>query len=416
MKYQIKWRLLMVVCVALLLLGMASAVGTESELGYTPLSELIPKGAKTVTFRDISISAYMNNNHEDIQNADGSFAIADLAEIDFISIWCYKPIDLSEMQLFPRLGGLCIYDSPEVTGVMALAQCKKLDYLSFSNITQMNVEELTQAVPKTLSVSFTQCGDLDYAAIAGWKKLSSVDLQGNAIRDLSYLAKIPALEDLMISDAPNADLASCQDLSTLTSLRAYDNVLPQNPLLWQLIANNPKLGGITLGMEYNSETYDFDGAAFQNLKKLTDLDVSGAIIQDLGFLKNCPNLTTLAFEKCTFVSPDMDSLKGLKKLSELALCNVGLTDVSFVKGMKLSLLWLPDNDITDISPLMGAKQIGKLSLYGNDVEDWAPLTKIKGLKKLFYSGSKELPKLKNVEVERDSGSWMFETIDWDNLF
>ena len=415
MQHQIKWRFLMMICFMILLVGMVPAWGAEeqTELGYTPLSELIPKGATTVIFRDEAISASMAEYYDWMQNSDGSYSLADIAKMKYFSVFSQSPIDLSEIQLFPNLTSLTIYEAPEVTGVSALSQCQRLDALSFSKVAEMNVPELVKATPQITYVSFSECGELDYKAIVGWEKLTGVDLEGSTVRDLSHLSQIPKLESLYIRNMPNADFASCQDLTRLHSVAVYENNRLQDPILWQLITRNANLERLVLGSWYIFETYDLDDTVFPNLGNLKELAIYGATIQNLGFLQNCPDLTFLVFENCSFVSREFEGLGSLKKLNELVLKNVGLTDVSFVRGMNLSLLWLEDNNITDISPFIDAEQIQKLSLLGNPVEDCAPLTQIKGLKKLFCDNSEGLPALKNVEVERLFGLWQFETSSFE---
>ena len=408
MKHQIKWRFLVVICFAMLLAGLASAL-SESELGYTPLSELIPKGATSVIFRDEAISAGMAKNHGQLQNSDGSYSLADLAKMESFSLARGSSVDLSEIQLFPQLKHLTVDGASKMTGVRALLQCPQLESLALWYVDEMDMAEVVKATPEIIGVFFMHCGELEYAAIAGWEKLARVGFSGSAITDLSYLTKIPKLEALTFLDVPHADFASCLNLANLNFLWVHENPTLQNPLLWQMIAQSPSLKRLKLGSGYIDEKYDLNRIVFPRLETLTVLEINRAAIRDFDFFQKCPNLTLLAFQNCAFVSQELEGLRGLKKLKELVLENVGLTDVSFVMGMDLSLLWLTDNCITDISPLTGAEQIKKLSLHGNPVKDWTPLAQINGLEKLFDNSSEELPVPENVEIEDVFGWWALET-------
>ena len=414
MKHQIKWRFWAGICFVVLLTGMLLALGAlaSEELGYTPLSELIPEGAKTVIFRDEMVNAAMQEEYGQLQNADGSYSLVDLEEIEDFYILNHRSVDLSELQLLPNLKELTIHGTPEVMGIMALSQCLKLEYLSFDDISQMNMGELVQAAPEIMIASFDHCGELDYAALAGWKKVVNISLKGSAITDLSYLAQMPELTRLTFSDVPNADFASCRNVSTLKALAVHESVTLQDPSLWQLIANNPGLKRLALEIVWTSETRDFDGTMFPDLDQLAALEIHGATIQNLDFLRKCPNLTLLVLESGKVPSQGLEVLESLKKLENLVMEYVGLTDVSFARGMSLSALWLKNNCITDISPLMGAEQIQTLSLLGNPVKDWTPLTQINGLEKLFYNGSEELPVSAGVETGDRYGWWDSEIDRW----
>lgn len=99
--------------------------------------------------------------------------------------------------------------------------------------------------------------------------------------------------------------------------------------------------------------------AFYNCKNLAKVDLPSSIIT-LGYT---------AFEKCALTNTDgFSKLKNLKNNTSLELSNNNISDLTGLKGLNLSTLYLNNNkNLSDISPLKEIKSLKTISLFDTAV-------------------------------------------------
>jgi hypothetical protein len=77
---------------------------------------------------------------------------------------------------------------------------------------------------------------------------------------------------------------------------------------------------------------------------------------------------------------DLTPLMGLTNLRELYLASNQITDVSPLRNLTdLEILRLSHNQITDISPLRGLSNLEHLSLQENPITDWSPVAHVQNV-------------------------------------
>ena len=181
--------------------------------------------------------------------------------------------------------------------------------------------------------------------------LTSLDLYGNSISDLSPLSDLTNLTRLHLIENSISDLSPLSGLTSLTEL-----ILPRNPIS--------------------------DVSPLKSLTSLTVLRLQNNTISDLSPLSGLTSLTELSLSDNTI--SDVSPLSGLTSLTRLYLDNkykgyyLGgdntISDVSPLKGLtNLTKLSLKENLISDVSPLKGLTNLRSLSLKRNPILDTSPL-------------------------------------------
>ena len=214
--------------------------------------------------------------------------------------------------------------------------------------------------------------ELDNSRVADMSPLTSLtnlrflEIHGDSA-DLSILAGLPNLKDLVIADTNISDLSSVAGLINLESL-AFSN---------DNISDISGLAGLT-----NLKYIHTWGNPFSNLSplarltKLETLDICGAELSDLSPLAGLTGLKELylAGNGISDVSP----LAGLTGLNRLNLAGNHVSDISIVSGFT-NMKWLNihDNRISDLSPLAGLTNLTWLDITKNEISDFSALDGIR---------------------------------------
>lgn len=163
---------------------------------------------------------------------------------------------------------------------------------------------------------------------------------------------------------------SLQDLKylpNLTSLNVYGNRIEDlTPLQY-----TPHLTFLVLG-----DNRIKDITPLTSLKALTFLNIGGNDIADLTPLAGLTNLKQLGLSKNNIT--DISVIAGLSRLEELYLQTNDIVDLSPVKGLtQLTRINFENNQVTDITPLAGLTNLTEIKAAGNPVKDWSPLDSLK---------------------------------------
>ena len=220
-------------------------------------------------------------------------------------------------------------------------------------------------------------------ALAGLEHLphlSTLDLTGNQISDLTPLGQVPTLMSLKLTHNQVSDVSPLGALVNLQDLGLSDNQI-------QDVGNLGNLTQLrTLGLSGNRVV---ETGPLGHLVALTELDLSRNRLTDVHAL---------------------DGLTGDPTLTELDLSDNGVTSVHSLTGLTaLTHLTLRDNQIKDLSPLSALPALSMLNVAGNQVRTAAALTKLPMVDELWLGGNpitnltplRRMPALRGVDLEGD---------------
>ena len=167
------------------------------------------------------------------------------------------------------------------------------------------------------------------------------------------------LRSLQATKAEISDLRGLEHATNLTTLNLYGNQLTDLSPLSGLESL------ISLDLGKNTIT---DIEALKELTALTTLHLDGNLITDFGPLSSLTALSILHLSR-TGIS-DLSVLGSLTTLTQLYLTDNEIRDIGALSGLTaLGWLFLAQNQISDVSPLMGIEALISLRLLGNPVSN-----------------------------------------------
>lgn len=201
--------------------------------------------------------------------------------------------------------------------------------------------------------------------------LQYLTLDGNEISDLSPLSFLKQLQSLSVAGNQIEDLSPLASLEQLRSVDAnYNRITDASPLrelkaLEQLrLDSNP----IILADPAGSSTLDWIGG-LPNLQSLHLCDLG---ISDCSFLEDCPALTDLALSDNEISDPA--PILHLDKLESLYLGHNKLSSLEGISRLSgLEQLELEGNPVGDLSPLAELHALYWLDAPDCGIRDLAPL-------------------------------------------
>ncbi|MEJ8751476.1 cell wall-binding repeat-containing protein [Lagierella sp. ICN-221743] len=231
---------------------------------------------------------------------------------------------------------------------------------------------------------------LEYAV-----NMTSLDLTGNEVIDLTPLKKCKNLETLELDDQYLAESGQyLTDISPLKDLTKLKKLVLKNNKIEDLSA----IGSLTELEELN--LYGNRGiksiAGFENLKKLKKLllNRTGGIT-DISPLKECKDLEELSIQ-----SNKISSIEALKDHEKLTLLDISgnkqITDLSpLEKSTKLTRLLANGNKIESLDSLKNLTELKEIHVSENKIKDLSPLGKLVNLEDLDISNN---PDIESLEV------------------
>lgn len=178
-----------------------------------------------------------------------------------------------------------------------------------------------------------------------------------------------------------------QDIQCIYGLQAFKK-LETIDLSQNKIKDINPVGDLTnltiLNLKYNRIS---DIRPVQNITGLTVLQVDSNQISDITPVQNLTSLTTFACKDNQI--DDISSLKKLDKLRVLVLNNNKITSIDVVKDLKsLQFLLIADNKVTDISVIKDLTGLKSLAINNNPIENFAPIQNLNNLAFLNLSDTK----------------------------
>ena len=197
-------------------------------------------------------------------------------------------------------------------------------------------------------------------------------LYGNQITDVSVIASLSDLRELLLANNPLTRIDALKDLPylevvNLNNTRVYD-LAPLNSKTTALYLNNAPI---------------FDLSPLLGMPSLQTLFFTNPDADDLSVLSQLTGLTSLE------VSYDLTSVQPLlplKNLTRLALIFTPMDSFSGIETLEqLSYLRISVKDHVDLTPLTKMPSITELDIFSQNVEDYSALFQIPNLKLLFCS-------------------------------
>jgi len=183
--------------------------------------------------------------------------------------------------------------------------------------------------------------------------LSSLDLWGTPVSDISALSGLTALSRLILRGTPVSDISALSGLTALSGLN----------LMGTQVSDISALSGLTaLSRLYLFGTQVSDISALSGLTALSSLDLSDTPVSDISALSGSTALSSLYLSD-TQVS-DISALSGLTALEYLNLSGTQVSDISALSGLTaLRVLDLTGTPVSDLSPVLPLTQLADASQY-----------------------------------------------------
>ena len=234
----------------------------------------------------------------------------------------------------------------------------------------------------------------DLTPLAELTNLTQLILTNTGVSDLTPLAELTNLTRLFLGDNSIVDLTPLTELTNLTWLSLGDNsIVDLTPLtgltnltelwLWNnSFSDSTPLAGLTnLTWLWLSDNSIADLTPLAGLTNLTDLTLTNTSIADLTPLAGLTSLTGLFLDDNSIA--DLTPLAGLTSLTALSLYNTSVSDLTPLTGLtNLTWLRLSDNSILDLTPLAGLTSLTGLELGDNEISDLMPLAGLTNLTEL----------------------------------
>ena len=199
----------------------------------------------------------------------------------------------------------------------------------------------------------------DISALAAFKNLKQLNLEGNNVEDISAVSGLSNLQWLSVRDNSVLDISPVAELYALEVLDLTDNsIYDLSPVRRLTGLKELRFGG--------NEVADI--SAVVNLTNLSILRFSDNHVSSLAPLMNLTHLTVLRFSDNEVSS--INVLEGMTELRELWFYNNYVEDISVLSELtELEYLYLIGNEISDASAVMNLYNLKELGLTRNNISN-----------------------------------------------
>lgn len=284
---------------------------------------------------------------------------------------------LADLLVMPNLTEVTLYNEPMITDFSPIFQLKQLNSLTLSGC-GLDDESIKQFSSLAWLSTFNIDGNAvsDLSVLRNMSILKSFSAANNMLKDISILEKFTNLRDLNLANNLITDIGA---LSSLTSLRKLD-------VSFNLVSSLAPLSGLTSMTELNvagNTLKQLDGIA--RLTKIETLILSDNPIQYLSALSNFSALTSLSIDGTA-----VNSLSEIAKISTLISLNCSRTaiaDFSHLATMNVKNLTASQAAIATADSIALASTLEMLDISTNTILDITPLTLLTNLKVLNVSNN-----------------------------
>ena len=233
----------------------------------------------------------------------------------------------------------------------------------------------------------------DLSPIAGLTNLRELILNNNPVSDISAVRGLTNLTFLSLDHASVSDISAVRGLTNLTYLNIHVTLVTDLSPIAGLI----NLRSITFSSESLSDISPMAGLI--NLERMT---CWGHAISDISPLAGLTKLEEIDF--CGGNISDLTPLAGLTGLKKLYVAFEKVSDISPIAGLTgLNRLNFEDNNISDISSLAGLTNLTWLNVARNKISDFSPLDGLRENIKLVWHGNPAFP----TKAPKIEGPWLW---------
>ena len=299
--------------------------------------------------------------------------------------------------------------SNDVSGINSNSAIKSLDdLLSLVNLSEIYLKNETSvsdfsvlnSVKGLTSLTLNNCGLSSESAksIYALSSLSSLDLSGNGISDISQISAMTGLRNLNLSENLITDISPLANLINLKSLNLSNNkIYDLNPLsnvtaLSELdISDNVTVTNLSgISRLTNIQTLKMSNVTITNLDDLrtftglVNLKIDGTLITNLEPLNGITSLSALDVSRTNITD---FSVLATTNIKNLVADNMGLTVISSLSEIStLEVLEVIGNTISDVSALAGLPRLKTINLSKNAVANLETLSECKSLTLINCTG------------------------------
>lgn len=293
---------------------------------------------------------------------------------------------LDDLALMPFLETLVI-SNKELPDLIGLSGLSKLDTLEIRTC-HFPAADLAYIarLPELKRLTISDCGLSTISELNGADNLTYLDLSDNTLRNLEVISPMSNLQALYLQNNAVAGLEALSGLSVLETLdishNAVTSLIPLATcynLKWLNAAYNTIVSAEGLGTLVNLESLSLNFNALTGVEPLAHC----SSLKELSFSNNSvSNLAPLIYptglEVLDFSYNLVDALPVWSNGCALRIVegsNNGVSDLTPLSGISsLSYLSLEYNVISDVSPLVDCINLVQLNVYGNPIPDVSMLT------------------------------------------
>ena len=307
---------------------------------WSVTSFTVPEEAKN--FDDLKYLPNLQNLTMQNQSMDTLTCLLPLDKLQVVDLTgCRFPAD--SMRIFanlPELQRLVLVDCGLST-IAPLEGCRNLTHLNLANNTVRNLDVL-----------------------ADMNTLVDIDLQHNAVVDLSKLSNLSILERLNVSFNSVTTLDPIATCSRLSWLDASNNTIA-------VLTAVDKLSLLShLTVSHNMLT---DVAILAECTGLTELDIANNEITDISMLEALSKLDTFDFSY-----NQVTALPAWTPSLPLRIINGSHNELESIDELKdmehLSYVYMDYNKLTNVDAIANCYRLIVVNVYGNEIEDVSALT------------------------------------------
>ncbi|MBN2803369.1 MAG: DUF1566 domain-containing protein [Deltaproteobacteria bacterium] len=285
-----------------------------------------------------------------------------------------------------------------IRGIECIVNLKQLD-LSFNNVKDINlISHLSKL--ETLILENNDISNI--SAVKDLKQIKLLNLSDNHINDFLPLKDLVSLTSLNLNGTELNSLSIISNLVNLTFLSIENNnVNDLNPInkmhnLVRLEASSNQIKNLdaiaslpSISYLYVSDNNISDMTPLKNLKTLHELEIANNSVVDLSPIKELTTLEQLKLNGNNI--EDISTLALLPDCYNIALWDNKISDLSPLVGGKYSQQYneydFSKNNISDLEPLISFSNLTNLNLNENNISDLTPISGRK-LKKLYLTNNK----------------------------
>jgi internalin A len=334
---------------------------------------------------------------------------------------------ISDVSLFPNLFAFSVYNN----AITDLSPLKKLTGLKFLDLNGNPLSSLKPlaSLSELQELRVRSCGLKDLTPLKGLKSLHLLDAADNAFKDVGALKELAALNFIDLSNSQIRDASPLAGMANLKTLRLAGNPVGDFSVLSAIYPNltesdfTPEQPGADFVIPFDDAALEKKVRAAIGKKKgqitygdvapVTELNIGyddskskDVKIQSIEALKYFINLFKL--DAWNNEISNLSPLAGLKNLSFLNMDGNPAGDLTPLSGLNsLKIVQLPRAtdltplkslaslegliargiQISDISALAGLENLRELDLSYNNISDLSPLSGLKRLTSLKLNGN-----------------------------